>query len=63
VRDRLDLLEGALRELVVLRYGLAGERPLTFQEAGDRLGVSAGRAVSMERAAIRSALRAAKVSG
>jgi DNA-directed RNA polymerase sigma subunit (sigma70/sigma32) len=38
---RLERLDGTERSIVILRYGLAGEPPMTFDQIADRLGLVA----------------------
>ena len=40
LRSRLDCLDDRERTILVLRYGLEGETPLTLKEIGRRLGVT-----------------------
>jgi len=57
VRRRAAALDEPWRTLIIARYALGGERPLTTAEAAERLRVSPSRVVAMERQGIRLALR------
>ena len=51
----LDLLSGVTEEesrLLTLRFGLEGGKPLTPEEAGRKLGLTAGEVVEKEAAAL-----------
>ncbi len=49
ITERLDPRE---REIVVLRYGLTGDAPLTQREVADRLGISRSYISRIEKAAL-----------
>jgi RNA polymerase sporulation-specific sigma factor len=40
LREAVDLLDGREREIIVLRFGLAGGREYTQKEVADMLGIS-----------------------
>jgi len=50
---RLDGLEGRVRAVVVLRFGLEGEAPLTLREVGQRVGLTREWVRNIETRAIR----------
>jgi RNA polymerase primary sigma factor len=52
VRRAVARLPERLREVVILRFGLGGQEPLTFSALGERLGVSRERARQLEQRAL-----------
>jgi RNA polymerase primary sigma factor len=53
VRRRLERLDARERLVVALRFGLEGDRPLTLQEVGRRLGVTREWVRKIEQRAVR----------
>jgi len=53
LRQALDLLEERERQVLELRFGLAGDNDLTLAEVGERLGISRERVRQVEMRAIR----------
>jgi RNA polymerase primary sigma factor len=53
LRRRLAELEERERAVVVLRFGLEGEAPLTLQEVGERVGLTREWVRKLEARAIR----------
>lgn len=58
LRSRIDLLPGRERQIIVLRYGLGGQPPLTQQQVAELLGISRSYISRLETKAL-AALRAA----
>ena len=52
IADLLSELNEQEKTLLTLRFGLEGEKPLTPEQAGDRLGMTAEEVVSLEAAAL-----------
>lgn len=53
VRRRLDRLDAREREVIVLRFGLGGQSPMTLKEIGKRLGVTREWVRKIEAKAVR----------
>jgi RNA polymerase primary sigma factor len=53
LREALDTLQGRMRDVIELRYGLDGSKPCTLEEVGSRLGVTRERVRQVEGRALR----------
>ena len=47
-----NVLDDREREIIVLRYGLGGRRPITQREVADRLGISRSYVSRIEKSAL-----------
>ena len=54
LRQLVDGLSGRQRQVVLLRYGLGGQPPMTQQEVADLLGISRSYISRIEKAAVGS---------
>jgi RNA polymerase primary sigma factor len=53
INDIVEQLPDAERSVIRMRFGLAGEEPLTLKQAGSELGISAERARELEERGLR----------
>ncbi|HLF99604.1 MAG TPA: sigma-70 family RNA polymerase sigma factor [Acidimicrobiia bacterium] len=63
IREIVAALPDRQREVLVMRYGLDGEVPLTLEEIGARLGVSRERVRQIEQRALLTMSRRSEIQG
>jgi RNA polymerase primary sigma factor len=63
VNEIVEQLPGAERNVIRLRFGLAGDEPLTLRQTGSELGISTERARQLEAQGLRRLARSGELEG